>query len=368
VRAFADQVLAPTAAARSEAATFDAGLVPALAELGLFGLMVPEEHGGSASDLTMLCLALEGLARHDSSVAATVHTQAVCLALLDHLGTYEQKHELLRSGVEGRAFVCFGLTEPTGGSDAGNIATKAERIGDGWVINGAKQFITNSGTPNTSHVILFAATGSGRPRRPEVSAFLVPIDAPGVTVAPAYSKLGWKASDTHPIYFSDVAIRADAMLGAQGRGYPEAVAFTEWTRFAIAAMAVGVAQGCLDETLRWVKSREAFGKKLSQHQSIAFKVAEMAAAVSAARAVTYDGCYKFDNGHPFGQEAAIAKLVASETANRVAYCATQLQGGYGFMEESAVTRHYRDARILTIGEGTSEVQKLLIARSLGLEP
>jgi alkylation response protein AidB-like acyl-CoA dehydrogenase len=216
-------------------------------------------------------------------------------------------------------------------------------------------------------VILFCATGeSDRLGRPPVSAFLVPLQAEGVTVGPSYAKLGWRTSDTHPLHFADVFVPEAALLGEEGRGYGEALRFLTWARMPIAAMSVGLAQGCLEETLAFVQSRSSFGQPLDSWQGVAFQVADMAAKTASARTLTYDACYKYDHGYRYDQEAAIAKLTASELANQVAYTATQLHGGYGFIDDSAVARHYADARILTIGEGTSEIQKMLIARSLGL--
>lgn len=366
VREFATNVIAPGATERSIEHRFDPDLVPKLADLGLFGMRVSEAYGGSPSDMTSFCLAIEELARADSGVAVTVHVAAISAALLDHLGSDEQKRDLLPLAARGEAFVCFGLTEPSSGTDAGNIATHAKRDGDGWVLNGAKQFITNAGTPMASHVIVFASTGAGDNGRRPVSAFLVPIDTPGFTVAPGYSKLGWRSSDTRPLFFEDVRLPADALLGTEGRGYGEALRFLTWARLPIAAMSVGLSQACLDLTVDFVKERESFGKKLSEHQYVAFGVADMAAQTAMARTVTYDACWKYDHGINCDQEAAICKFMASEIANQVSYRATQLHGGYGFVDETDVTRHYRDARILTIGEGTSEVQRLLIARSLGL--
>jgi short/branched chain acyl-CoA dehydrogenase len=366
---FANEVVRPLVRDRTDDSGFEDEIVPRLGELGVFGLRVSERYGGTGGtggEVTNVCIALEELARIDSSVAATVHTQAVTLALFDHLATDEQKRDILPSAVKGEQFVCFALTEPTGGSDAGNISTRARRDGDGWVLNGSKIFITNSGTPRSRYAVLFAATSEGRPGRPGVSAFLVPLDTPGVTVAAAHHKLGWRHSDTHPIFLDDVRLPATALLGTEHRGYPEALSFLTWSRFPIAAISTGLAQGCLDDTVEFVAQRSSFNRGLGEHQAVAFTVAEMAAKVATARALTYDGCYRADNGLPIERAAAVAKLVASELANEVAYQATQLHGGYGFMEETAVTRHYRDARILTIGEGTSEVQKLLIARSYGL--
>jgi short/branched chain acyl-CoA dehydrogenase len=365
---FCREAVAPEATARSIESRFDPELVRRVGALGAFGLLIPEEYGGGGADLRSLCLAAEEMATVDSSLAVTVHVQAISVALLAHLG-HDQPDllkEVLPGACAGETFVSFGLTEPTGGSDAGNISTTARRDGTDWVINGSKQFITNSGTPFSRYVILFAATGEGTKGRPVVSAFLVPLDAPGVTVGGKYPKMGWKSSDTHPLFFEEVRVPSTALLGETGRGYREALAFLTWARLPIAAMSTGLARGCLAETLKFVDERESFGKKLGSHQALAFQVADIASLASTARVLTYDGAWKYDRGLPIEREAATAKLVASEAANKAAYIATQLQGGYGFVEESAVTRHYQDARILTIGEGTSEVQRLLLARGLGL--
>ncbi len=367
LREFCDREIAPTAVARNIEARFDADLISALGELGVYGLLTGRSTGDIAGDMRSFCLTIEELARVDSGVAVTVHVQAISACLFEHLAAAEQCRELLPGMAAGTTFVSFGLTEPTGGSDAGNIATNARRVDGGWVINGAKQFITNSGTPFSRWIILFAASGpaDGQPR-PPVSAFLVPLDAPGVTVGPAYPKLGWRTSDTHPLFFDAVVVPESALLGEEGRGYGEALRFLTWARLPIASMSVGLAQGCLEETLSFVGSRTSFNQPLGGLQGVAFQVADIAAKTATARALTYDAAWRYDHGHPYDQEAAICKLVASELANQVAYTATQLHGGYGFMDDSAVTRHYADARILTIGEGTSEIQRLLIARSLGL--
>ncbi len=381
LRDFCERAIAPTAAARNIEARFDADLMATLGDLGVYGLLTGRSSGEMAGDMRSFCLTIEELARVDSGVAVTVHVQAIAACLFEHLASLEQRRELLPGMASGSTFISFGLTEPTGGSDAGNIATNAKRTDGGWVINGAKQFITNSGTPFSRYVILFAAT-SGTPRapgtpgtprapgqragRPPVSAFLVPLDAPGVTVGAGYPKLGWRTSDTHPLFFDDVEVPDSALLGEEGRGYGEALRFLTWARLPIASMSVGLAQGCLEETLAFVGSRTSFNQPLGGLQGVAFQVADIAAKTATARALTYDAAWRYDHGHPYDQEAAICKLMASELANQVAYTATQLHGGYGFMDDAAVTRHYADARILTIGEGTSEIQRLLIARSLGL--
>jgi short/branched chain acyl-CoA dehydrogenase len=368
VRDFTARTVAPSAAERSIEARFDPDLVRAAGKLGVFGLLAPTEFGGGGADLRSLCLAIEELATVDSSLAVTVHVQTICVALLAHLAADRPElcREILPSASTGETFISIGLTEPSGGSDAGNISTVARPDGDGWLINGAKQFITNSGTPFSRYVILLAAVGESATGRPPVSAFLVPLNTPGVTVGQPYPKLGWRASDTRPLFFDDVRVGADALLSEPGRGYRDTLEFLTWARFPIAAMSTGLARGCLTDTLRFVGDRASFGKPLGSHQAVAFQTADIASLAATARVLTYDGAWKYDHGLPIRQEAAIAKLVASEAANKAAYLATELQGGYGFIQETAATRHYQDARILTIGEGTSEVQRMLIARGLGL--
>ncbi|HZZ51138.1 MAG TPA: acyl-CoA dehydrogenase family protein [Pseudonocardia sp.] len=368
VREFCADVVADTAAERSIEARFDPELVRKAGQLGMFGLLAPTEYGGAGADLRTLCVAIEELATVDSSLAVTVHVQAICVALFAHLAADRPElcERILPSAATGETFISIGLTEPSGGSDAGNISTVARKDGDEWVINGAKQFITNSGTEFSRYIILLAAVGDATNGRPPVSAFLVPLDAPGVTVGKPYPKLGWRASDTRPLFFDDVRVDAEALVSEPGRGYRDVLEFLTWARLPIAAMSTGLARGCLSDTLRFVNERTSFGQPLGSHQGVAFQVADIAAMASTARVMTYDGAWKYDKGLPIKREAAIAKLVASEVANKAAYLATQLQGGYGFIQETAATRHLQDARILTIGEGTSEVQRMLIARGLGL--
>ena len=366
---FCREEVEPAAPRRSIERRFDPDLVRQVGQTGAFGLLAPERFGGGGADLRSLCIAAEEIARFDSSLAVTVHVQAIAIALLLNLASdrTDLMDEVVPSACHGETFISFGLTEPSGGSDAGNIRTRAARDGDDWIINGAKQFITNSGTPFSKYVILFCATSCNEDgRRPPVSAFLVPLNATGVTVGEPYAKTGWHSSDTHPLFFDDVRVPNSALLGIEGRGYRAALAFLTWARFPIAAMSAGLAHGCLTDALRFVSTRESFGQPLGSHQGVAFQIAEIASLASLARVMTYDGAWKYDHGQPIEREAATAKYIASEAANKAAYLATQLEGGYGFIEESAAARHYQDARILTIGEGTSEVQKLLIARGLGL--
>ena len=372
IQEFCQRVVAPEVVQRDLEGRFDPDLVREVGRLGAFGLRVPEQYGGAGADLRSMCIAAEEFSVLDSSLAVTVHVQAISASLFHHLASEDLRAEYLPAMASGEAFCSFGLTEPTGGSDAGHITTRARRDGSDWIIDGAKQFITNSGTPFSRHVILFAAHDpadvppSAPGARAPISAFLVPLDAPGVTVGPKYPKMGWRSSDTHPLYFDGVRVPGHFLLGQEGRGYREALAFLTWARIPIAAMSSGLARGCLETTMEFVTSRESFGKPLTAHQAVAFGVAELSAMTDTARLLTYDAAWKFDSGRPIEREAAVSKLMASELANKTAYLASQLMGGYGFMDDSHVARHLRDARILTIGEGTSEVQRMLIARGLGL--
>jgi alkylation response protein AidB-like acyl-CoA dehydrogenase len=369
MRRFVHDRVEPGAAERHLRAQFDPDLVREAAALGMCGLLVDEQYGGSGADLRTLCLTVEELATADSSLAVTIHVQAICAALLQHLARDRRPdlcRELLPAAAAGETFIAIGLTEPSGGSDAGNIATVARRDGGDWVIDGAKQFITNSGTPFSRYVILMAAVEEGVRGRPRVSAFLVPLEEPGVTVGGTYPKAGWRSSDTHPLFFDQVRVPAEAEISEHGRGYRDVLEFLTWARLPIAAMSAGLARGCLADTMRFVEQRSSFNQPLGAHQGVAFQLADIAARAATARTLTYDGAWKFDHGLPIREAASIAKLVASEAANEAANLATQLQGGYGFIEETAAVRHHQDARILTIGEGTSEVQRMLIARSLGL--
>ncbi|MFD7011946.1 acyl-CoA dehydrogenase family protein [Rhodococcus jostii] len=369
VKRFAAEHVGPGASQRSRTASLDPDLVRRAAAMGMFGLLIEPRYGGKGADLRTLCLTIEELAVVDSSFAATVHVQSVCAALLQHLvkDRPDIGADILPGAASGETFISIALTEPSGGSDAGNVATAARQDGDSWVINGAKQFITNCGTPFSRYVIVTAAVGtSAEGHRPPLSVFLVPLDADGVTVGASYDKLAWRSSDTHPLQFDEVRVPASALLSEPGRGYREVLQFLSWARIAIAAMSAGLARGCLNDALRFVRDRTSFGKPLASHQAVSFDIAEIASLTATARTHAYDGAWKYDHGHSIKDTASVAKLVASEAANRAAYIANQLQGGYGSLEETAVARHFRDARVLTVGEGTSAVQRILIARSLGL--
>ena len=367
VRKFANQVIAPVAAQHDREQSFPYDVVRQMAEMGLFGLPFPESAGGMGGDFLSLCLAIEEIARIDQSLAITLEA-AVGLAAMPifRAGTDEQKEEFLGPLIRGEAIGAFGLTEPDGGSDASQLRTTARLEGDEWVINGAKTFITNSGTSITSLVIVACITGVKPDGTKELSTIIVPNGTPGFTVDPSYFKLGWHASDTHPLSFNNVRVPAGNLLGERGRGYANFLQALDEGRIAIAALGVGAAQGCVDESLRYAKERKAFGKSIGEHQSIAFKIAEMEARTHIARLAYYHAASLLAAGKDFKTEASIAKLVSSEAAMDNARAATQIFGGYGFMDEFSVARHYRDSKILEIGEGTSEVQKILIARSLGL--
>jgi short-chain 2-methylacyl-CoA dehydrogenase len=367
VRRFAREEVAPVIAGYYEREEFPYPIVEAMGAMGLFGLPVPEEYGGMGGDFFALCLALEELARVDSSVAITLEAGVGLGAMpIYHYGTEEQRQRWLPDLCAGRALGAFALTEPGGGSDAGATRTTARREGDEWVVNGTKAFITNSGTAITSIVTVTAVTGRCAEGKPDISAIVVPAGTPGMTVAPAYSKVGWTASDTHEVSFSDCRVPAAHLLGEEGRGYAQFLSILDAGRVAIAAVSVGLAQGCIDECVRYMGEREAFGRKIGESQVLQFKVADMDARTHVARLAYHHAASRLASGRQVKREAAIAKLVASDAAMANAREATQIFGGYGFMNETPVGRFYRDAKILEIGEGTSEVQRMLIARHLGL--
>jgi short/branched chain acyl-CoA dehydrogenase len=367
VEAFAREVVAPVAAHHDATKTFPYDVVRGMADMGLFGLPFPEEHGGMGGDYFTLCLALEELGRVDQSVAITLEAGVSLGAMpVYRFGTEEQKSQWLPMLCSGEALGAFGLTEPGAGSDAGGTRTTA-RLEDGqWVINGSKAFITNSGTDLTRLVTVTAVTGQTSTSKKEISSILVPVPIAGFTAEPAYDKVGWHASDTHPLTFEDVRVPEENLLGARGRGYANFLHILDEGRIAISALATGAAQGCVDESVKYAKEREAFGRPIGQNQAIAFKIARMEARAHTARTAYYDAAARMMAGLPFKKEAAIAKMISSEAAMDNARDATQVHGGYGFMNEYPVARQYRDSKILEIGEGTSEVQLMLIARELGL--
>ena len=366
VRDFAREVVAPVSARHDAEHSFPYEVVAGMAEMGLFGLPFPEEYGGMGGDYFALCLALEELGKIDQSVAITLEGGVSLGAMpVYRFGTEAQKQEWLPLLTSGRALGAFGLTEAGGGTDAGATKTTA-RLDDGhWVINGTKQFITNSGTDITRLVTVTAVTGTTGDRR-EISAILVPAPTPGFVAEPAYDKVGWNASDTHPLSFTDVRVPEENLLGERGRGYANFLQILDEGRIAIAALAVGAAQGCVDECVKYAGERTAFGRAIGGFQAIEFKIARMEARAHVARTAYYDAAALMLAGKPFKKQAAIAKLIASEAAMDNARDGTQIHGGYGFMNEYPVARHYRDSKILEIGEGTSEVQLMLIAREMGL--
>jgi short/branched chain acyl-CoA dehydrogenase len=362
VEEFARDVVAPQAERLDAAQEFPYDIVRQMGQMGLFGLPFPEEYGGMGGDYFALCLALEELARADSSVAITLEAGVALGAMpIYRFGTEEQKQTWLPDLVAGRTLGAFGLTEPSGGTDAGATRTTA-RIEDGhWLINGTKCFITNSGTDITSLVTATALTGER-----EISSIIVPMPNEGVTVAPKYSKVGWHASDTRELSFGDCRVPAENLLGERGRGYANFLSILDEGRIAISALATGLAQACVDESVKYAKERTAFGAPIAKNQAIAFKIADMEMRTHTARLAWYRAAERMMRGEPFKKEAAIAKLYSSEIAVTNAREATQIHGGYGFMNEYPVARHWRDSKILEIGEGTSEVQRMLIARELGL--
>jgi len=366
VRDFAREVVAPAAAKHDAEHSFPYEVVAGMADMGLFGLPFPEVYGGMGGDYFALCLALEELGKVDQSTAITLEAGVSLGAMpVYRFGTEAQKQEWLPMLTSGAALGAFGLTEAGGGTDAGATKTTA-RIDDGhWVINGSKQFITNSGTDITKLVTVTAVTGVVGDRR-EISAILVPVPTAGFVAEPAYDKVGWNASDTHPLSFTDVRVPEGNLLGERGRGYANFLQILDEGRIAIAALAVGVAQGCVDECVKYAGERAAFGQAIGRYQAIEFKIARMEARAHVARTAYYDAAALMLAGKPFKKQAAIAKMVASEAAMDNARDATQIHGGYGFMNEYPVARHYRDSKILEIGEGTTEVQLMLIAREIGL--
>src|SRR3954468_6291293 len=381
VRDFAQAEVAPHAAEWDEQHRFPVELVPTMGDLGLFGLVVPEEYGGAGADFTSLCVAIEELGRVDQSIGITL-SAGVGLGInpIQTYGTDEEKAQWLPDLVAGQTLAGFGLTEPGAGSDAGATRTRADLRDGEWVVNGAKQFITNSGSDITSCVTVTAktgeraSTGSGGGTKPEISAIILPAGTPGFPVEPAYDKLGWHASDTHPLSFDDCHVPEANLLGERGRGYAQFLATLDDGRIAIAALAVGCIQACLDACLQYAGERQTFGVPIGRKQGVAFQIADLEVMLQASRLLVYKAAAMKDamrsGGGPKPSElkraAAVAKLYSTESAVTATRIATQVFGGYGFMEEYPVARLYRDAKVLEIGEGTSEVQRMLIARGLGL--
>jgi short/branched chain acyl-CoA dehydrogenase len=369
VAEFASEQLAPHVGRWDAAHELPLEAVKQMAEFGLFGLSGPEEYGG-AGDFTSLCIAIEEIGRVDQSLGITLEA-AVGLGInpIARFGTNEQKHRWLPDLIAGNALAAFGLTEPDSGSDASGLKTRAVREGEEWVINGAKQFITNSGTDITSVITVTARTGTRDNGKPEISTFVVPARSAGLVVGPSLDKLGWRASDTHALSLADVRVPLDHLLGERGKGYAQFLSTLDDGRIAIAALALGCIRACRDLATRYALERHSFGGPIGRKQAVAFKIADLDVMAHAAGLLVYSAATQRDRGAPSAElkrVASIAKLYATESAVAATRIATQVFGGYGFMEEYPVARLYRDAKALEIGEGTSEVQRLLIARALGL--
>jgi len=374
VRDFAEAEVAPHIATWDREEHFPVDLIPKMGDLGLFGLVVPEEFGGADGDFTSLCVAIEELGRVDQSIGITL-SAGVGLGINPILtyGSQEQKERWLPDLVAGRALAAFGLTESEAGSDAGATRTKARLDGDEWVVNGSKAFITNSGTDITSVVTVTARTGENPDGSAQISAILIPNGTTGFVVEPPYHKLGWHVSDTHGLSFDDCHVPAENLLGAQGAGFRQFLKTLDDGRIAISALAVGLAQACLEAATEYAKTRIAFGRPIGVNQGVSFQIADLEVMVEAARLLTYKAAWLKDELHEgrrsvkdVKQAAAVAKLYSTEAAVTATRIATQIFGGNGFMEDFPVARFYRDAKILEIGEGTSEVQRMVIARGLGL--
>ncbi|HXC79140.1 MAG TPA: acyl-CoA dehydrogenase family protein [Candidatus Acidoferrum sp.] len=370
-RDFAREVVAPAAAELDQHHKFGYDVVRQMGELGLFGLPFSEEYGGAGGDFLSLCLAIEEISRADTGVGITLEA-AVCLgaAPIHDFGSKEQKERWLPELFAGRKMWSFGLTEPEAGSDAGATKTRAELHDGTWVVNGAKQFITNCGTDISAGVTVTAVTAKAGGDRPEISAIMVPTGTPGYHVLESYRKLGWHSSDTHPLSFEDCAVPEANLLGERGGGYRQFLHTLLGGRIAIAALSVGLAQACLDASLSYAKERKSFGVPISKHQAVQFKLADMAMETEIARTMVYRAAatYMSTDGETTDEArmlAAMCKLYASETSKRAADQAVQIHGGYGFMEDYPVARYWRDVKVNEIGEGTSEVQRMLIARLLG---
>lgn len=363
VQSFARDVIDPVAAELATSGTFPTRIVQQMGALGLFGIPFADEWGGMGGDFFTLCLAIEEIGRVDQSLGITLEAGVGLGAMpLYIFGNTEQKQRWLPELCRGDKIAAFGLTETHGGSDNwGTAQTRAVRDGNNWVINGSKAFITNAGTDMTSIVTVTAWTGPN-----EMTAIIVPIDTPGLTIAPPYRKVGWHASDTRELFFDDMIVPIENTLGEQGAGFHQFLSTLDDGRIAIAALAVGLIQGCVDECVRFANERETFGKPIGKHQSIAFKIADLEVAAQTARTMYWNAAWRKAAGLPYKKEASIAKLYASEQAVTAAREATQIFGGMGFTTDTRVGRFYQDCKILEIGEGTSEVQRILIARELGL--
>ena len=362
VRDFARERVAPVAEELDRESRFPYELVAELAELGLMGMPIPEEYGGAGTDTVSYAIAIEELTRVDSSLAITVaaHTSLGTMPIL-LFGTDEQRREWLPDLASGRRLAAFGLTEPGAGSDAGNAATRAELRDGEWVINGSKIFITNAGTDITACVTITARTGDD-----EISNIVVPNGTPGYGISAPMKKLGWRASDTRELAFEDCRVPEGNLLGPRGRGFAQFLEILDGGRISVAAMGVGLAQGAYDLAFAYARERQQFGRPIASFQAVQFQLADMATEIEAGRALVYKAAWLKDQGRPFGTEAAMAKLYTGLLSNRAANVSLQIHGGYGYMDEFPISRLYRDQKILEIGEGTNEVQRMVIAKHLGL--
>jgi short/branched chain acyl-CoA dehydrogenase len=366
VRDFARQEVAPAAEELDRTKSFPYELVAKMGELGLMGIPFPEEYGGGGADTLAYALAVEELTRVDSSVAITMAAHTSLGTMPIHLwGTDQQKDDWLPQLCSGQKLAAFGLTEPEAGSDAGNTQTRATLDGGEWVVNGAKQFITNTGTDISGCVTITAVTGQDNGAK-EISNIIVPNGTPGYEPGEPYRKMGWNASDTRPLSFDDCRVPEGNLLGPRGHGFKQFLAILDGGRIGVAAMGVGLAQGALDEAISYSKERRAFGQPIGKFQAIQAKIADISAQIEAARLLVYRAAVLKDRGEPFTLTAAQAKLITGRLAVRATEEAVQIHGGYGYIEEYPVCRFYRDAKILTIGEGTDEVQQMVIARQLGV--
>jgi alkylation response protein AidB-like acyl-CoA dehydrogenase len=366
VREFAEDRIAPVAGELDREHRFPYDIVAGLAELGVMGVPISEEFGGAGLDTLSYALVVEELGRIDSSVAITVaaHTSLGTMPIF-LFGTEEQRRRWLPDLASGRRLAAFGLTEPGAGSDAGATRSRAEERDGSWVVNGSKMFITNAGTDITACVTITAVTGE-RDGEPEISNLIVPAGTPGLEVSPPLEKLGWRASDTRELSFRDCTVPWDALLGERGDGFRQFLEILDGGRISVAALAVGLSQGAYEQALAYAKDRQQFGRPISRFQAVQFKLADMATEIAAARNLVWHAAWLKDQGRPFAQEAAMAKLFSGLVSNRVVNAALELHGGYGYMEETPIARFYRDQKVLEIGEGTNEIQRLVIARGLGL--
>jgi short-chain 2-methylacyl-CoA dehydrogenase len=362
VRDFAESRIAPVAAELDREHRFPYDLVAELADLGVMGMTVPEEYGGAGADALSYAIAIEELTRIDSSVAITVaaHHSLGTLPIL-YFGNDEQKREWLPQLASGQKLAAFGLTEPGAGSDAGATRTTAELRDGQWIVNGSKLFITNAGTDITACVTITARTGED-----EISNLIIPNGTPGYEISGPLEKMGWHASDTRELSFRDCAVPEGNLLGPRGEGFNQFLEILDGGRISVGAMGVGLAQGAYDLAAAYAHEREQFGRPIAKFQAVQFRLVDMATEIAAGRNLVYSAAWTKDQGRPFGKEAAIAKLYTGEMSNRVVNWALQVHGGYGYMDEYAISRLYRDQKILEIGEGTNEIQRMVIARHLGL--